>query len=111
MPYDRGEVWWAPAPFKASGGRPWLIVTDDRRPFSHTECTVLALTTQTHDEGIPIPDDAWIEGGSDVEPAISPWFATTHKHRDLYNKQGRLAAELVTQAADALHDYTTPTHE
>jgi len=82
-------VWWGPAPFKSSAARPWLIVTDKRRPFSHTECTVLALTTQTYDEEIRVPDDAWIEGGSDVQAAISPWYATTHKHRDLGDKQGR----------------------
>ena len=108
MAYDRGEVWWGPAPFKASASRPWLIVTDDRRPFAHTECTVLALTTQEYVEGIRVPDDAWIEGGADVQSYISPWFATTHKHRDLGDKQGRLDAVVVTKAADALHEYMTP---
>jgi hypothetical protein len=64
-------VWWGPAPFNSSAVRPWLVVSDERRPFSHAECIALALTTQEYAEGITVPDEAWTEGGADVQSYIS----------------------------------------
>jgi mRNA-degrading endonuclease toxin of MazEF toxin-antitoxin module len=106
MTHDRGEVWWGPAPFKSSTARPWPIVSDERRPFSRVQCIVLALTTREYSEGIRVPDDARIEGGADVQSYVSAWFVTTHEHRDIDDKQGRLAADLVSRAIEALHGYT-----
>lgn len=102
----RDEVWWGPAPFKSSAARPWLIVSDDRRPFSDVECIALAMTSQDYPEGIPVPDEGWIEGGTDVDSAISPWYVTTLKLRNLDDQQGTLAPGLVKQAIEALHGYT-----
>ncbi len=82
--YDRGEVWWGPAPNKSSPSyRPWLIVSGSDHPFSHTECIALAMTTQRHAGGIVVPDGRWVSGGSNRESYVSPWYVTTIKHRDL----------------------------
>ena len=105
----RGEVWWGPAPFKSSAARPWLVVSDERHPFSHAECLALALTTREYAEGITVPDEAWTEGGADVQSYVSPWFVTTIKLRELEDQQGTLAPELVTRAVEALHGYAPAT--
>jgi mRNA-degrading endonuclease toxin of MazEF toxin-antitoxin module len=106
---DRGEVWWGPAPFKSSAARPWLVISDERRPFSHAECIALAMTTQEYTEGIAVLDEAWIEGRADVQSYISPWFVTTIKLREFHDQQGPLTPDLVTQAVEALHGYTPAT--
>jgi len=67
------------------------------------------MTTQQHDSGITVPDDAWVAGGSQKQSYISPWYTTKLKHRDLDRQQGRLRADIVATAVATLHDYTTVT--
>ena len=107
MTFERGEVWWGPAPHKSAPSyRPWVIVSDSSHPFSHTESIALAMTTQHHSGAIPVPDTAWIRGGSDRETFVSPWYTTTIKHRDFDRQQGELHQELLADAVEALHAYT-----
>jgi len=110
MGVSRGEVWWGPAVHKsASSYRPWLVVSDESHPFARTECICLALTTKQHAQSISIPAEAWVRGGSQKDAFVSPWYATTMKHRDFDNLQGELAANVVDAAHGALHDYTSGT--
>lgn len=103
----RGDVWWGPAPHKETPAyRPWLVLSTDDHPFAGEECIGVAMTTQDHDEGIAVLDDAWVTGGSETPAYVSPWYAVTVKHAALDRKQGTLAASLVGQAAAALHEYT-----
>jgi len=107
MAAARGEVWWGPAPHKSSPAyRPWLVVSDDTHPFAATECLGLAMTTQQHSEGIPVPDGAWIRGGSKKDAYVSPWYVATLKHRDIDDQQGELRADIVSEAIERLHGYT-----
>ena len=108
MPDDRGDVWWGTAPHKSGPSyRPWVIISDTTHPFSHTECIVLAMTTQRHTAGIEVPDTAWVRGGSEKDAYISPWYVTTIKYRDFDRQQGTLAQNIVTAAIADLHSYTS----
>lgn len=110
MAHDRGEVWWGPAPHKAAPSyRPWVIISDDSHPFSHTECIALAMTTQQHPNGILVAGNDWIQGGSQKDAYISPWYVTTIKYSDLDRQQGTLANAIVTRAIEELHSYTPST--
>ncbi|WP_233263413.1 ArsR family transcriptional regulator [Halorhabdus sp. CUG00001] len=64
------------------------------------------MRTQRHPDSIPVPDDAWIRGGSQKRAYISPWYVTTVKHRDLDDQQGALDESLVVAAIEALSQYT-----
>ncbi len=106
MAVDRGEVWWGPAPHKSSPAyRPWLVISDTSHPFSDVEAIVVAMTTQNHPDGIAVPDGAWVQGGSETDAYVSPWYVTTIKLRDLDNRQGELADSLVVDVAEALRSY------
>ncbi|MFC6873773.1 type II toxin-antitoxin system PemK/MazF family toxin [Halobellus marinus] len=107
MELDRGAVWWGPAPHKASPAyRPWVVVSDNSHPFADTECIAVAMTTQAHAEGILVPDDAWIRGGSDKSAYVSPWYVTTIKQRDFDRQQGVLSEPLLADVIAELHRYT-----
>lgn len=107
MGYDRGEVWWGPAPHKSSPSyRPWVVISDETHPFADTECIALAMTTQQHTGSVPVPDGAWESGGSNKDAYISPWYVSTLKLRDFDRKQGQLEQSLVDDAVDALHSHT-----
>ena len=64
------------------------------------------MTTQQHAAGIDVPDSAWIRGGANKDPYISPWYVATVKYADLDRQQGELAADLVSDAVAELHRYT-----
>lgn len=107
MHHDRGEVWWGPAPHKDTPSyRPWLVLSTDDHPFADTECIAAAMTTQRHDDGLAVPDDAWIEGGSNQQSYVSPWYVAAFKYHSFDHKQGRLVDDLVGRAAARLHAYT-----
>ena len=107
MSHEQGGVWWGPAPHKADPAyRPWLVVSDQSHPFADIESIVVGMTTQQHEDGIQVPDDAWVRGGSRKRAYISPWYVTTIKDRDLDDHQGTLSQPLVTEAIEALHQYT-----
>ncbi|MBX0287050.1 type II toxin-antitoxin system PemK/MazF family toxin [Haloarcula salinisoli] len=112
MSYEQGEVWWGPAPHKSGPAyRPWVVVSDRTQPFAHTECIGLAMTTQQHESGITVPEDAWVRGGSQKQSYISPWYTATLKHRDLDRQQGTLDSALVATAIEAFHSYTAAADE
>ena len=107
MSYAQGEVWWGPAPHKSDPAyRPWLIVSDSSHPFEDVESIVVGMTTQQHPEGIPVPDDAWTQGGSKKRAYISPWYVTTIKERDFDDQQGTLSQSIVGEASNR---YTSST--
>jgi mRNA-degrading endonuclease toxin of MazEF toxin-antitoxin module len=106
MAVSRGEVWWGPAPHKSSPAyRPWLVISDTSHPFSDEECIVVAMTTQNHPDGIAVSDEAWVQGGSEKDAYVSPWYVTTIKQRDFDNQQGRLTDSLVADVVEALRGY------
>lgn len=111
MTYTQGEVWWGPAPHKSSASyRPWLLVSNTMHPFANEECIAVGLTTRQHGDGIAVPEDAWIRGGSNKEAYISPWYVTTIKHRDLDDQQGELSDSIVGVAIETLQQYTSITN-
>ena len=107
MAYAQGAVWWGPAPQKSSPAyRPWLIVNDASHPFSDVECIAVGMTTQDRAEAVAVPDEEWVQGGSQADAYVSPWYVTTIKQRDFDNQQGVLSDELVADVVDTLHGYT-----
>lgn len=103
----QGEIWWGPAPHKSDPAyRPWLVVNNGFHPFSAVECIVVGMTTRDRPDGIAVPEEAWVRGGSQKDAHVSPWYVTTIKQRDLDTRQGELAKSLVTQAVEALHGYS-----
>jgi hypothetical protein len=60
---SRGDVWWGPAPHKDTPAYwPWLILSTDGHPFAGEECLAVVMTTQAHNEGITVPEGAWVMG-------------------------------------------------
>lgn len=104
---SRGDVRWGPAPHKNTPAyRPWLILSTEDHPFADEECICAAMTTQAHEEGILVADDAWIAGGSEKQAYVSPWYVATIKHATFDRQQGELADSFVDRVSAGLHDYT-----
>jgi len=66
------------------------------------------LTTTPHDEGIPLDDADWVEGGMPRQSYASPWAVASPKHAAIVRRQGRLDESVVQTVVDALEHYLEP---
>ena len=93
-PFRRGDVFWAPDPFRSgTDPRPWLVLAAESLPYPGEEYVCVALTTSdlpaNHEVG-----DAWVSGRNPERTSYcSPWVVGTIKHRAVAGPQGRLTAE------------------
>lgn len=106
--YERGDVFWAPDPFKlGSNPRLWLVVAADSLPFSGEEYVCLALTTSDLPENYEV-GDAWLAGDEPGKTSYcSPWVVATIKHDDIESPQGQVTDAFADRMAEAATRYLT----
>ena len=68
----------------------------------------VTLTTTPHDDGIPIEDADWVEGGMPRQSYASPWTVASPKHAAIVQRQGRLTESFVQTVVDELERYLEP---
>ena len=99
-PYLRGDVFWAPDPYRTgSNPRLWLVLAAVRLLYAGEEYICTALTTSdlpaNHEVG-----DAWEAGREpDTTSYVSPWVLGTIKHQAVVNPQGRLSTPFTKRMA------------
>lgn len=109
MKYQRGDVVWGPDPFKSGENpRPWLIINNGSHPFADEEYVTVTITTTPHEDGIPLDDSYWVEGGMPRQSYASPWSIASPKHAALIRRQGRLEDSFVQSVVTALNSYLEP---
>ena len=109
---ERGEVVWAPDPFKSASGnpRPWLVVSTDRLPYSDDESIAVAFTTQSHHPGcFEVPSEAWIRGEPRTQSYVLPWSVATLKDEmHIVGVQGTVSDGFAGRVTTALLSYLDP---
>ncbi len=110
MRNERGDVVFAPDPFKPSDNpRPWLILSADPMPFPG-EFLCAALTHSEYPANYEVQDEHWVKGGlpPDEGAYCSPWLLATIKSGQIRFRQGRLTEgftdEMTQDALDYLDD-------
>lgn len=110
MPYESGSVVLGPDILKlldpdrsASslddiGPRPFVVVSNDRRPFYPDEYTVMAITTTDRDVALPITDRDILDGRLRYDSYINPWTVTPLQSSDIGKRVAQLAEKLVRRA-------------
>lgn len=105
----RGEVVWAPDPFKSGGGnpRPWLVVSADRLPYTDEESIAVAFTTQSrHPGSFAVPSEAWVQGEPDTQSHVLPWSVATLKDDiHIVGVQGAVTDVLAERVTTTLISY------
>lgn len=103
--FERGDVVFGTDPYKrGAGGRPWLVIANHPdRPFHGDQYIGLSLTTRSWIDGlIPIPESAWLRGGTPRQSRIAPWAVQSFSSDDIEFWQGRLEDHLVSDAIEVL---------
>lgn len=96
--YQKGDVFWAPDPFKqGSNPRLWLVLAADHLPYPGAEYICAALTTSDFPANYKVGDD-WIVGQNPNKASYcSPWVIGTVKHRAVADPQGRITVGFTDQ--------------
>lgn len=106
---ERGEVVWAPDPFKSDGGnpRPWLVVSTEQLPYPDEESIAIAFTTQSHHPGsFVVPSEAWVRGEPRTQSHVLPWSVATLKDEmHVVGVQGTVTDEFADRVTTALLSY------
>lgn len=65
MQPERGDVVRSRKPFKLGSEkqRPWLIVSDQKHPFSEEQYLAVAISTEEYDHSIALRPAVWERGG------------------------------------------------
>lgn len=105
MPYPQGAIVLAPDPFKESGERPFLIISDDRHPFHGQEYIGVVVTTTERDDAIRLDEEDFIEGSLPRQSYLSPWNPVTLKDWMIDKHIATVSTTTVDYAVSELNQY------
>lgn len=106
---ERGDVVWAPDPFKTGSGnpRPWVVVSADQLPYPGEESIAVAFTTQSHHPGsFAVPSNAWVRGEPRQQSHVLPWtLATLKDDLHIVGRQGTVTDTFTDRVTTATISY------
>lgn len=89
----------------AVGPRPFLVVSNEQRPFSPDEYTVMTITTTEREIAMPITDDVIVDGALNYESFLNPWTVTPLQSEYISRRVAQIDDEFVEQAWDEFWRY------
>jgi mRNA-degrading endonuclease toxin of MazEF toxin-antitoxin module len=106
MAYSQGSVVLAPATFK-SGVRPYLIVSNENRPFFGDRYTVAVVTSTERDTAVPVTVGSLAEGELKTDPSyVSPWSLHVFPHEEITKRVAQVDEATMTGVADSIQETT-----
>jgi len=106
MSYSQGSVVLAPATFKG-GRRPYLIVSNAKRPFFGERYTVAIVTSTERDAAVALTSDTLVEGELKTYPSyVSPWSLHVFPHEEITKRVAQVDRETMTAVADGIQELT-----
>ncbi|WP_313694722.1 type II toxin-antitoxin system PemK/MazF family toxin [Halorarum halobium] len=105
--FERGDVVWHPAPYKddPDAGRPFVILSDEYHPYHGEEYIVVALTTVSRPQALPLADTDWTRGGTLRDSYVSPWYVMSLKGANFDAGVGQLRDTTVDRIASEIGAY------
>lgn len=107
MTYGQGDVVVAVDPFGAAPRRPYLVISNDIRPFQGEDYLVAGITTTVREEAIPLAG-RYEAGRLDRESYVSPWTVLTVRDHQISKRVAVVAEQILTDVAAALAQYVAP---
>jgi mRNA-degrading endonuclease toxin of MazEF toxin-antitoxin module len=106
MAYAQGSVVLAPATFK-SGVRPYLVVSNQTRPFYGDRYTVGVITSTERETAVELTADSLTEGELKTYPSyVSPWSLHVFPHQEITKRVAQVDDATMTAVADGIHELT-----
>src|SRR6056297_70098 len=106
MAYAQGSIILAPATFK-SGVRPYLIISNQNRPFFGDRYTVAVITSTERQTAVELTADSLTEGELKTYPSyVSPWSLHVFPHQEITKRVAQIDDSTRTLVADGIHELT-----
>jgi mRNA-degrading endonuclease toxin of MazEF toxin-antitoxin module len=106
MAYAQGSVVLAPATFK-SGVRPYLVVSNQNRPFFGDRYTVAVITSTKREIAVDLRANSLTEGELKTYPSyVSPWSLHVFPHQEITKRVAQVDDSAMTAVADRIHGLT-----
>lgn len=104
MSFGQGDVVVAGDPFGRSPRRPYLVVSNERRPFRGEDYLVAGITTTEREDAVPLADGLGV-GDLDRESYVSPWTVLTIRHTNVTKRIAVVTREVVIETVEAIGTY------
>lgn len=104
MSFGQGDVLVAADPFGHTPRRPYLVVSNEHRPFHGEEYLVAGITTTEREDALPLVD-ALDAGTLDRESYVSPWTVLTIRHETVTKRIAVASRQAVAETVDAIGNY------
>ncbi len=106
MAYAQGSVVLAPATFK-SGIRPYLIVSNQNRPFYGDRYTVAVVTSTERELAVKLTAQSLTEGELKTYPSyVSPWSLHVFPHREIVKRVAQIDEKVMRTVAETIYELT-----
>lgn len=108
MAYAHGSVVLAPASHK-HGARPYLVVSNESRPFFGTEYTVAVITTRKRALAIELGPARLTQGRLNRYPSyVNPWSLHVFQHDAVDRRVAQVDESILAETADVIYDPVRP---
>lgn len=104
MSYGQGDVVVAADPFGPAPWRPYLVISNESRPFQSEDYLVAGVTSTERDDAIPL-DGEFEAGGLDRTSFVSPWTALTIRHDHVSKRVAVTSERVVRETATCVATY------
>lgn len=106
MAYAQGSVVIAPATFK-QGHRPYVVVSNEERPFHGDRYTVAVVTSTKRSEAVPLTRESLREGELLTYPSYaSPWSLHVFPDREITKRVAQVGEETMEDIARGIRRIT-----
>lgn len=106
MAYAQGSVILAPATFKR-GVRPYLIVSNQNRPFYGDRYTVAVITSTERETAVKVTAESLTAGELKTYPSyVSPWSLHVFPDQEIRKRVAQIDEETMRTVTDTIHELT-----
>lgn len=106
MAYAQGSVVLAPATFK-TGIRPYLIVSNENRPFYGNRYTVAVITSTKRETAVELTAQSLTNGELKTYPSyVSPWSLHVFPDQEIRKRVAQVDEMTMRRVADTIHELT-----
>lgn len=108
MAFAHGSVVLAPAGYKR-GLRPYLVVSNESRPYFGDEYTVAVVTTRPRSSAVELRESGLTEGRSIEYPSyVNPWSLHVVQHGDIERRVAQASTDILEEIADGAYGCLRP---
>jgi len=106
MAYAQGSIVLAPATFKR-GVRPYLVVSNQNRPFYGDRYTVAVITSTERQRAIELTASSLTEGELKTYPSyVSPWSLHVFPDQEIVKRVAQVDEKTMKTVAAEIHELT-----